>query len=94
MASAVTVVETDQEILNLFASDDEEDFEGFNLDEMPLSLIARAHGGERNERLSDNEDMDEFQIENDEDSVDESADETEQTWSHKTIFCLNSVLDL
>lgn len=84
MASASSIGEDDQEILNLFASEDEEsEFEGFDLEDMPLSLFARAHGGQRNERESDNEeDFDVLLDESDaEEPADETADVRDEQWS-------------
>ena len=57
MAPAIVVERVDEEMAKLFALDSEKSqFEGFDLDEMPLNFLECVHSRENNERLSDNED--------------------------------------
>ena len=81
MASASTShAEDEQESIFFSSGDESSDFEGFELDDMPLSFIARAN----QQRESDSDqDMDNFLVESgdEDDSASESADEIAEEWS-------------
>lgn len=80
MASVNTShAEDEQELIFSSSGDEISNFEGFDIDEMPLSFIARG-----NERESDSDqDMDNFLDESsdEDDSASESADEIVKDWS-------------
>ena len=81
MASASTShAEDEQELIFSSSGDEISDFEGFDIDEMSLSFIAR--GNEQRESDSD-QDMDDFLDESsdEDDSASESADEIVEDWS-------------
>lgn len=79
--------EDEQELIFSSSGDEISNFEGFDIDEMPLSFIAR--GNEQRESDSD-QDMDDFLDESsdeddsasdEDDSASESADEIVEDWS-------------
>lgn len=72
--------EDEQELIFSSSGDEISDFQGFDIDEMPLSFIAR--GNEQRESDSD-QDMDDFLDESsdEDDSASESADEIVEDWS-------------
>jgi len=81
MVSASTShAEDEQELIFSSSGDEISDFEGFDIDEMSLSFIAR--GNEQRESDS-NQDMDDFLDESsdEDDSASESADEIVEDWS-------------
>lgn len=80
MASASTSHAEDEQESTFFSSGDESsDFEGFELDDIPLSSI--AHANQQRESDSD-QDMDDFLVESgdEDDSASESADEIAEEW--------------
>ena len=80
MASASCSHDLEGEELDFLASDEEEtEFEGFDVDEMPLSFFARRDC----ERESDSEEDASLFVHNEseEDSEGESSDEEELVWS-------------
>ena len=81
MASASCSHDLEGEELDFLASDEEEtEFEGFNVDEMPLSFFARGD----HERESDSEEDASLFVHDEsdrEDSEGESSDEEEPVWS-------------
>ena len=91
MVSSIVDEREDEEMAQLFASDSEgSEFEGFDLDEMPLNFLAQVHHGrENNERISDNEDdldvlLDEENGDGN-DVEDESTEENDQEWGENFI---------
>ena len=81
MASSCSAQAAEHDELNFFASDEEEsEFEGFDLDEVPLRFFARGDF----DRESDNEEDANLFLHDDsdeEDSGSESADDKELVWS-------------
>lgn len=81
MASSCSAHAADNKELNLFVSDEEEsEFEGFDLDKMPLRFLAR---GDLDPESDSEEDANLFLHDDShkEDSGSESADDEELVWS-------------